>query len=53
MLSQNSIIHYFLSRIDLREQHRLKVVENTVLKKIIGPQWEEVTRDWKESFDIN
>jgi len=36
MLSQNSIKHYFLSHIELREKVRLKVVKNTVLRKILG-----------------
>ena len=32
----------------LREEHRLKVSENTVLRKISGPQRDKVTWDWKE-----
>jgi hypothetical protein len=52
-LSQNSIKHYYLSRIELTEQLRLKVVENTVLRKILGPWEKEVTRDCKESLCKN
>jgi hypothetical protein len=29
----------------LREEHRLRVFENRVLRRIFGPKWEDVTRD--------
>jgi hypothetical protein len=32
----------------LREEHRLRVFENRVLKKIFGPKRDEVTGDWKK-----
>jgi hypothetical protein len=32
----------------LREEHRLRVFENRVLRGIFGPQRDEVTRGWKE-----
>jgi hypothetical protein len=34
--------------VTLREEHRLKVFENRVLKKIFGPELEEVTGDWRK-----
>jgi hypothetical protein len=29
-----------------RDEHRLKVFEDRVLRKIFGPKWEEVTGKW-------
>jgi hypothetical protein len=31
----------------LREEYRLRVFENRVLRKIFGPKRDEVTGDWK------
>jgi hypothetical protein len=31
----------------LREEHRLRVLENRVLRKISGPKREEVTAEWR------
>jgi hypothetical protein len=31
----------------LREEHRLRVFENMVLRKIFGPKRDEVTKDWR------
>jgi hypothetical protein len=31
----------------LREEHRLRVVKNTVLRRIFGPKREEVTGEWR------
>jgi len=31
----------------VREEHRLKVFENRVLRSIFGPKREDVTREWK------
>jgi hypothetical protein len=31
----------------LREEHRLKVFENRVLRRIFGPKREEVAGDWR------
>ena len=41
----------------LTEQHRLKVYENTVLRKISGPSRDEVTEQWgrlhnEELYDL-
>jgi hypothetical protein len=30
----------------LREEHRLRVFENRVLRRIFGPKRDEVARDW-------
>jgi hypothetical protein len=32
----------------LREEHRLKVFENRVLKRIFGPKRDEVTGSWRK-----
>jgi len=31
----------------LREEHRLLVFENRVLRKILGPEMDEVSGEWK------
>jgi hypothetical protein len=31
----------------LREEHRLRVFENRVLRRIFGPKRDEVTREWR------
>jgi hypothetical protein len=33
--------------LSLREEHRLRVFENRVLRMIFGPKRDEVTREWK------
>jgi hypothetical protein len=33
----------------LREEHRLRVFENRVLRIIFGPKMDEVTEDWKKT----
>jgi hypothetical protein len=32
----------------LREEHRLRVFENSVLRRIFGPKRDEVTGDWRK-----
>ena len=32
----------------MREEHRLRVFENRVLRKIFGPKRDEVTEDWRK-----
>jgi hypothetical protein len=32
----------------LREEHRLRVFENWVLRRIFGPRKDEVTGDWRK-----
>ena len=31
----------------LREKHRMRVFDNRVLRKILGPKRDEVTREWR------
>jgi hypothetical protein len=31
----------------LREENRLRVFENRVLRRILGPKWEEVAGGWR------
>jgi hypothetical protein len=35
-------------RLTLREERRLRVFENTVLKRIFGPKRDEVTGEWRK-----
>jgi hypothetical protein len=37
-----------LVSLTLREEHRLRVFENRVLRKIFGPKRDEVTGEWKK-----
>jgi hypothetical protein len=39
----------------MREERRLRVFENTVLRRIFGPKREEVTREWRKlrNEDLN
>ena len=34
--------------VTLREEHRLRVFENRVLRRIFGPKREEITEDWRK-----
>jgi hypothetical protein len=33
---------------DIREEHRLRVFENRVLRRIFGPKRDEVRGDWRK-----
>jgi hypothetical protein len=33
---------------NIREEHRLRVFENRVLRRIFGPKWDEVTGEWRK-----
>jgi hypothetical protein len=35
----------------LREDHRLRVIENRVLRRIFGPKRDEVTGEWRKLHD--
>jgi hypothetical protein len=35
----------------LREEHRLRVFENRVLRRIFGPKREEVMGDWRKLYN--
>ena len=35
----------------MREEHRLRVSENRVLRRIFGPRRDEVTREWRKLHD--
>jgi hypothetical protein len=35
-------------RLDNREEHRLRVFENRVLRRIFGPMRDKVTGEWRE-----
>jgi hypothetical protein len=34
--------------LSLKEEHRLKVFENRILRRIFGPKGDEVTRGWRK-----
>jgi hypothetical protein len=35
----------------LREEHRLRVFENRVLRRLFGPKRDEVTGDWRKLYN--
>jgi hypothetical protein len=35
----------------LREEHRLSLFENRVLRRIFGPKTDEVTGDWRKLYN--
>jgi hypothetical protein len=36
----------------LREEHRLRLFENRVLRRIFGPKRDEVTRGWRKVHNL-
>jgi hypothetical protein len=42
------IIFYVGGPLTLSEEHRLRVFENRVLRRIIGPKKDEVKGDWRK-----
>jgi hypothetical protein len=49
-LNKNSLFAYGCETcsLTLREEHRLRVFENRVLRKIFGPKRDEVTGGWRK-----
>jgi hypothetical protein len=41
-----NITNYTFTCFTLREEHRLRVYENRVLRRIVGPKGEEVAGGW-------
>jgi hypothetical protein len=41
-------LRIFVAYLTLREEHRLRVFENRVLRRIFGPERDEVTGDWRK-----
>jgi len=37
----------------LREEHRLRVFKNRVLRRIFGPKRNEVTGEWRQNEELN
>jgi hypothetical protein len=35
----------------LREEHRLRVLENRVLRRIFGSGWDEVRMEWRSLYN--
>jgi hypothetical protein len=46
-------IQNLLSSLILREQHRLKVFQKRVLRRIFGPKRDEVTGGWRELYNVD
>jgi hypothetical protein len=38
--------------VTLREEHRLRVFENRVLRRIFGPKGDEVTGEWRKLYNV-
>jgi hypothetical protein len=36
----------------LREEYRLRVLENRVLRRIFGPKMQEVTGEWRKLYNV-
>ena len=34
-----------------REERRLRVLENRVLRRVFGPKWDEVTGEWRKIYN--
>jgi hypothetical protein len=49
-LSHQTVVLYWRETwsLTLREEHRLRVFENRVLRRIFEPKGEEVTGDWRK-----
>jgi hypothetical protein len=47
-MSQLLLLFFQTWSLTLREEHRLGVFENRVLKKIFGPKRDEVTGEWRK-----
>jgi hypothetical protein len=37
--------------VTLREEHRLRVLERRILRRIFGPKWDEVSVEWRKLHD--
>jgi hypothetical protein len=37
---------------DIRKEHKLRVFENKVLRRIFGPKRDKVTRRWRKFHDV-
>jgi hypothetical protein len=38
--------------VTLREEHRLRVFENRVLRRIFEPKWDEIIGDWRKLCNV-
>jgi hypothetical protein len=32
----------------LREEHRLRVFKNRMMRRIFGPKWDKITEEWRK-----
>jgi len=47
LLSETFLILRRIESLTLREERKLRVFENMVLRRIFGPSWYEVTGEWR------
>jgi hypothetical protein len=45
------VVLYGCHSLTLREEHRLSVFENTVLRRIFGPKRDEVAGEWRKEHN--
>jgi hypothetical protein len=45
------VVLYGCHSLTVREEHRLSVFENTVLRRIFGPKRDEVTGEWRKEHN--
>jgi hypothetical protein len=48
MLEGIFLIYIYITSLTLREEHRLRVFENRVLRRIFGPKRDEVMGEWRK-----
>jgi hypothetical protein len=48
IMTQFNLVSGYTLSLTLREEHRLRVFENTVLRRIFGPKRDEVTGEWRK-----
>jgi hypothetical protein len=49
LVSYGNLVYYWF--LTLREEHRLRVFENRVLRRIFGPRRDQVAGDWRKLHD--
>jgi hypothetical protein len=57
LINNSSILHVVLYGCEtwsliLREEHRVRVFENRVLRKIFGPKRDELTGEWRKLHNV-
>jgi hypothetical protein len=47
-LKKDLVVCRDIYSLTLREERRLRVFENRVLRRVFGPKWDEVTGEWRK-----